>query len=404
MTTTTTTTTTKTRFINGANELKRTIQEYVDMTHEMKMRFEHDIESPLAKIDPSPICRPLHDFNARQCAVTHRDFIRKVALESDELSGPATNMNATLDTLEKLRKMLVTNKQQRKTAHKNNRHVANSIQTSFQSTELEPVILVPESMMHNYLTLKQMDDTARQHHRTVARNILEEVNRLLAQIRGRFIVAYQVALDDAIGKIIQHADKCRRYIQRTMRLAVIEFCASRWFHSKKDAMDQTEYFLTAGAEEEEDDNEQSTTGCDHHRHSHQFAGITVAVHNVHDNRHVMTLHLDNDSYSREILTEEAIQAFEWEQQRLWFDKAEMERHANYERELAQFYADQARDAVAAAVASEEEEKKWDELVKQHEEEEQEKSWTTMGYSPEAVGRSFDEMEIDSDYDTDGYWG
>lgn len=206
MTTTTTTTTTKTRFINGANELKRTIQEYVDMTHEMKMRFEHDIESPLAKIDPSPICRPLHDFNARQCAVTHRDFIRKVALESDELSGPATNMNATLDTLEKLRKMLVTNKQQRKTAHKHFRRIANSIQASFQSnTMLVEMELEPEPVSLT-IDLMNMDANAKQHHRTIARNILEEVNRLLAQMR-QFIVALQVAFEDAVGKIIQHAAK-----------------------------------------------------------------------------------------------------------------------------------------------------------------------------------------------------
>jgi hypothetical protein len=381
-TTIATTTTTKTRFINGANELKQFIQEYATMTHEMKMRFETDLDSPLTKVDPAPICRPLHDFNARQCAVRHRDFIRKVTRESKELSAAEANVITTLATAEKLRKMLVTNKQHRKTEHKNNRRVANSIPES-------------ESMKDNHLTLTQMDDASRQHHRTVARNILEEVNRVLEPLMsGRFIVAYQDELDKAVAEIIQHSDKCRRYIQRTMRLAVIEFCASRWFHSKQDAMDSAVYYLTA----EEDE---TFTG------PHPFSGITVDVQNVHDNRHTMTLHLDNDSSTREILTEEAIQAFEWEQQSLWFDKqAEMERHANYEQELAQFYADQARDAAAAVAAAsvaakaeaEEEEKKWDELFKECEEE----SWN-------ASGGFFDEMEMEmemesgSDYD-DGYWG
>ena len=54
------------------------------------------------------------------------------------------------------------------------------------------------------IDLMNMDANAKQHHRTIARNILEEVNRLLAQMR-QFIVALQIAFEDAVGKIIQHA-------------------------------------------------------------------------------------------------------------------------------------------------------------------------------------------------------
>ena len=189
--------------INGANDLKKTIQEYVAMTHEIKNRFESDLANPLAKIDPPQICRPLHDFHVRQCALTHRDFIRKIVRESDELRTAEANVNTTLATLEKLRKMLVTNKQQRKTSH-------NPVQASFQSNTIEEMELEPEPEPVVFTTdLMNMDASAKQHHRTIARNILEEVNRLLTQLRGRFIVAYQVAHDDIVGKIIQHAEKCR---------------------------------------------------------------------------------------------------------------------------------------------------------------------------------------------------
>jgi uncharacterized coiled-coil protein SlyX len=168
--------------VNGANELKKTIQEYVAMTSAMKTRFDNDIH-----------------FTGYSS--THREFIRKLARESDEIRIPETNVNVTLATLEKLRKMIVTNKQQRKTAHKHFRRIANSIQASFQSNTMSELEPEPVSLT---IDLMNMDANAKQYHRTIARNILEEVNRLLAEMR-QFIVALQVALEDAVGKIIQHA-------------------------------------------------------------------------------------------------------------------------------------------------------------------------------------------------------
>lgn len=182
---TTTKTNTQKTTINGANELKKTIQEYVAMTDAIKTRFQNDIDTP------------------GYSSYTHREFIRKLVRDSDEIRTPETNVNVTLATLEKLRKMLVTNKQQRKTAHKHFRRIANRIQASFQSTTIEEMELEPEPVSFT-IDLMNMDANAKQHHRTIARNILEEVNRLLAQMR-QFIVALQVALEDAVGKIIQHA-------------------------------------------------------------------------------------------------------------------------------------------------------------------------------------------------------
>ena len=179
-----TTTNTQKTTINGANELKKTIQEYVAMTDAIKTRFQNDIDTP-------------------GYSSTHREFIRKLVRDSDEIRTPETNVNVTLATLEKLRKMLVTNKQQRKTAHKQFRRIANRIQASFQSTTIEDMELEPEPVSFT-IDLMNMDANAKQHHRTIARNILEEVNRLLAQMR-QFIVALQIAFEDAVGKIIQHA-------------------------------------------------------------------------------------------------------------------------------------------------------------------------------------------------------
>ena len=120
-----TTTNTQKTTINGANELKKTIQEYVAMTDAIKTRFQNDIDTP-------------------GYSSTHREFIRKLVCDSDEILTPETNVNVTLATLEKLRKMLVTNKQQRKTAHKHFRRIANRIQASFQSNTMFEMELEPE--------------------------------------------------------------------------------------------------------------------------------------------------------------------------------------------------------------------------------------------------------------------
>ena len=182
--------------------------------------------------------------------------------------------------------------------------------------ELEPesVMLTSDLMTESILTLKQMDANVKQHHRTIAQNIIGEVNRLFAQLRHQEIVAYQVALDDTVGKIIQHAEKCRGLNERALRLAVIEFCASRWFHAKKDAMDRTEYLVSAA---DGDDGIQVSIMT--------YLGSKVNV--------VATIQFDEE-FSKQIITEDAVQTFEWEQQSIWFEKqAEMERHANYEQEL-----------------------------------------------------------------------
>lgn len=312
--------------VGGAKELKKRIEEYVTLVRKMKNDFERSVNSPDANVDPAPICVPLHEFHSSQCAVRHRDFIRKVASESPDLSIPESNVNCALAALENFRKMLVTNKQQRKTAHKDNHRVSTAIQASFQTTmemaELEP------PMNSLSVELMKIDDAAKQHHRTMSRNILEEVNRLLVQLRTQFILALQAALDDSVGKIIQHAEECREFIERTRQLALLEFCASRWFNAQKEAMDPKEYFVGI--------------------HEIDGGGLVIKIHIFQDHEDILVATFDVDEeFSKQVLTEESITEFECADQTLAADKQDArERYANYEREQAQFYTDQAKAAAA----------------------------------------------------------
>ena len=348
--------------VRGAKELKKRIQEYVTLVGGMKNDFERSVNSPDANVDPAPICVPLHEFHSSQCAVRHRDFIRKVARESPDLSIPESNVNCALAALENFRKMLVTNKQQRKTAHKDNHRVSTAIQASFQTTmemaELEP------PMNAFSVELLKIDDAAKQHHRTMSRNILEEVNRLLVQLRTQFILALQAALDDSVGKIIQHAEECREFIERTRRLALLEFCASRWFDEQKDATDEKEYYV--GANE--------TDG----------GGLVIKVHTFQDREEIFVATFDVDEeFSKQVLTEESITEFACEEQALAADKQDArERYANYEREQAQFYTDQANAAAA-----------WSEQFD-----------IADGRAAACTIQMMDDIDNDSDYDPDTYWG
>jgi hypothetical protein len=348
--------------VGGANELKRRIQDYVTLVGEMKNDFERSVHSPKAQVNPTPICIPIHEYHSSQCAVRHRDFIRKITRESPDLSIPESNVNCALAALENFRKMLVTNKQQRKTAHKDNHRVSTAIQASLQTTmgELEP------PMNAFSVDLLKMDDATKQHHRTMSRNILEEVNRLLMQLRTQFIVALQAALEDSVGKIIQHAEECREFIERTRQLALLEFCATRWFNAAQtDAMDNDkEYFVGI--------------------HEIDGGGRVLKVHTFQDREEILVATFDVDEeFVKQVLTDDSITEFAWAEQTLASDKqGARERYANYEREQLQFYADQARAAAA-----------WNERFD-----------IADGRTAACAIEMMEEIDNDSDYDPDTYWG
>jgi hypothetical protein len=352
--------------VRGPKELKKRIQEYVTLVNQMKNEFERSLNTPDARVDYAPICVPLHEFHASQCAVKHRDFIRKVGSECQTLYIPDNNVNSTLAALEKFRTMLVTNKRHRKTAHKGNRRVSTAIQASLHKGDEGEL----EQPMNSFsVDLMKMDAEAKQHHRTMSRNILEEVNRNLFQLRTQFILALQAALDDSIGQIIQHAEKTREAIERIRRLALLEYCASRWFHAQKDEMDSNEYVVGI--------HETSADGGSGGKYE-------LKVHTFQDREEIFVATYDvNDEFVDQVLTEESITEFAWEEQTLAADKEDArQRYANYEREQTQYYADQAKAAAA---------------------------WHAQfdiadGRAAACAIEMMEDIDNDSDYDPDTHWG
>jgi hypothetical protein len=257
--------------------------------------------------------------------------------------------------------MLVTNKRHRKTAHKGNRRVSTAIQVSLQTTQDE----LEQPMNSFSVELTKMDTEAKQHHRTMSRNILEEVNRNLFQLRTQFILALQAALDDSIGRIVQHAKESREFIECTRRLALLEFCASRWFNAQKDAMDSKEYFVAI---------HETVDGGRRELKIHTFQDreeISVATYDI------------NDEFVDQVLTEESITEFAWQEQTLAADKEDArQRYANYEREQNQYYADQAKAAAA-----------WNAQFN-----------IADGRAAACAIEMMEEIDNDSDYNPDTHWG
>ena len=322
-----------TKTINGPNELKKYIQEWTTTMNAIKQRFYDDIyQGGLARFEPTPICVSRLNARVQYRALQHGGFIQnicdRVVDESNE-----TRIKENLAQLEKLRKMLVNNKQQRKTTHKQNRRIALTIESAIQNEvelcefELEPPpshapYSSNEVLALTVLRLKEMDVSSKQHHYTVARNILTDINRIYREL-PKAIYTYQVAHETAVGKIIHHAEKCRAYHEKMLRLAVIQYCATLWVNANKGAkMDYTDYVVIADYHHDEEEFNYDICETDDDNIEIQiYSNATL----------ISTIQYDH-SISSEIITEEAIQAFEWEQQSLWFDdnyqkNYEMESHA-----------------------------------------------------------------------------
>lgn len=302
-------------YINGPKELQEYMSRFSDMKNKIKETFERGLTHDLSTVDTKTICRPFQHHQAEMRRISHHDFIRKtVTAETTGTEEAEAAINVALQQLERFRKMLVDNKQQRKTTHRQNccarSHFKNEV-------AFNPDIMGAENELENdprdhhpcALMLKQMDAASKQHHRTVASKILKEVNGLVLVIRQKLILAYQVATENASGAIMHHAEKSREFIQTCIQLAMVEFCATVWWNNtQKDPMDDAEYYVYAT--------------------SNPVGHIRIVVKECLSDTVVFDECM-NQEFADTIITADAVKAFEWEQQSLWFDQqAAMERHMN----------------------------------------------------------------------------
>ena len=236
--------------VNGAKELKKYIEETTYIVESIRKEFEHDLKQPSAVVvsagdDNISVGRGNHEFNAKMCKVKHDDFIYNTTQlpQTSEFIQSENVVKECLARLEGFRKMLVNNKQQKKTTIRRIRRII-----ADSNSHPIPEHLFEEIAYQNpiVISLVGLIEQTKQNHMTITLNILTQVRAILVEMRTRHILAFKTIAEQTIASVIHHAEKCRVFITQCRQLDIIEYCASLWWmQTQKDPMDHECYCVSA---------------------------------------------------------------------------------------------------------------------------------------------------------------
>jgi len=332
--------------IKGAKDLKEYINRISEITQGVRREFECDVQQPRARVEEPKTFLGSRSFDVTMCRVSHDSVLHsetKLPQDSKFLQAEQT-VNDGLALLENIRKMLVTNKQQRNVTLKNlkkTRHHGvvktgkiNDLKKEREITEQGGVYQVPngggaaavvedielEHETPKHKEIKLLIQQVQQNHRTVAHNLCKQAELIVRALRTRDILVYKQTAENTIQKIIRHADLCRKFIAECRRIACIEYCASAWWmETQKDPMDHSPYYLTAVSEGvptrfNAPAQEYSALVSGRRAQPPILIQVQSAERSSHDNTYqiVFSEYLDQE-LAETILTEEAVRAFEEEE-------------------------------------------------------------------------------------------
>ena len=277
--------------VKGVKELNEYINWISKIIADVSCELQEDLKQEKAMVRRNEICRDGPNFYAEMCVNAHKEFIMRMT-ELPEFSQYLNTKSILLesaDQLENIRKILVSNKQQKKTAIRRIRKFINGVKSSTQSFDNEFDFVMPPSFKNHHepdgedlmdddncihhehesrattgIDEPEMNESVeellglitmiKQNYRTFSKRVIEtQVCPIIHALRTKHIVAYKLAAENTIGRIIYHAQKCRDYMVRCRWLALIEYCASSWwFETQKDPMDNSSYTITAEIVGDED--------------------------------------------------------------------------------------------------------------------------------------------------------
>jgi hypothetical protein len=335
--------------VKGAKELKEYINRINGLVQAIRTEFEKDLKDARARVEKPNTFLGSRNIGCEMCEIAHRDYVyyeTKLPQHSAFLQAEQIVLDA-IDALEHLRKMLVTNKQQKRTMLRNIRRSiasersalalppsmqhrssssSSSSSQSFAAASItdhpdygvnvdEPFECLLEYEGPAIKGLKQLGEQLKQNHRTIARNILLQVQPILIAMRTRNILAYKLAAENTIGKIIHHAEKCRTFFAHCRYFACIEYCASAWWmETQRDAMDHSPYYVRAVLEGESSPSSPSSfseTARPVSVFGETSQQVTIEVQSANMDV-VFSQYLDQE-LAGIILTQEAVRAFEAEE-------------------------------------------------------------------------------------------
>lgn len=318
---TTTVVTAVPKFINGAKDLKLCIQDMTRDAESIRAEFDHDLQQPKAVVnypdnDFISIGQGNHEFNARMCQVAHNDFVynHTTLSQSSHVLQCESVVKDCLARLEGLRKMLVNNKQQKKTTINAIRRIiiAETNSSCHSAQVFEEITYQSPSVV----MLRGLIEQTKQNHKTINRNILDQVRAIVLDMRTRHIRMFEQSAQQTVEAIIQHADKCRVFMARCRHLAIVEYCAHLWWtKTQKEHYHQKNYYVSALLAEDKGELKRfhaAIAGLSPARPMN--VEILVFEHNdemqsEEKERCILTYDLDEE-LAAEILTDEAIKTFE----------------------------------------------------------------------------------------------
>lgn len=312
--------------INGAKDLRQYIEQQTGFIQQIREEFHKDIQQPNATIRTLPNFLNNTDwkFRAELCKNDHASFVyNRTGLPqfSTFLQKEAT-LNEAIEQLEHLRKMLVTNKQQKKTGIRKIHDIIHLVKEQERQAQRLPsptfdfvtttaaaadddyddAIILEADDSAIVKALKAQIETTKQNHRTISRNLLEQVNSIVKSVRT-YIVDLKRSAEDNVGEIIHHAEKCRAFIAKCFDYSVLLYCAVAWWNqTQKDAMDDGYYHLEVETVDPEESkfNPNIAAPTEHHIRICVFRGYSV-----HPNDLVHVYEYDQD-LARAIYTQETI--------------------------------------------------------------------------------------------------
>lgn len=322
--------------INGAKGMKNFTREMMNAFEEAGRVFEDDLTKPNASVNERRSCRKRFQFALHMCAVEHRTFTHTATVCNKRLLAAKTEMMKCLDQLESIRKMFVTFKQQKHVTLRQIREIIRQVSASASSVlEEDGSIAIRELAYENpaITSLRTLIEKTKTDYKTASRKLLHQAH-FTCFTAIRLLLAYQRELETVIQDVINHAEKCRAYMEHTRRLELIEYCASAWWlGTQKDAMDDDYYHVWAVMADSRSSMmfRAEALQHDYHKSTHDAmanmamsgggsSGIKIVVRGAPTEKHpcpVVAAYDFDQELAETILTEDAIVSFENEHGEMW---------------------------------------------------------------------------------------
>jgi len=320
--------------LKGAKDLKKYTTAASEALKSITEQFQADLRAPGAIVDVSSIQDKNIRSKAEMCAIEQRTFVHNISRgHPSPVVAAKDDADKCLANLEELRKMLVNNKQQKKTTTKQLRGIIRRTSSANAAT-IALLQVVPDAEHPIATDLRGLIVQFKQNHKTVAKNLREQAIFNMRQMR-KCILAYQEAAETVIQQIINRGEKTRAMVRKYEDIELIEFCARAWwFETQKDPMDHGKYTVSAREAPPRDDECPEISASFRpslHRHyynkSHgphsplQHVNISAVVITVRDDSWscenpngcvVDTYYLAESKLAKEILNERVIRSFETE--------------------------------------------------------------------------------------------